>query len=233
MSKFDLSLEETKALLQDSNNKRIHVKSSDDNIKSVIITKDDENFYLIDYSKDTNDIFKCIKLTLNICKKSTLNIEYIDPENGNKIYEIFSEAPSTDQDFVSIVEAIREFLTIAHFSGEHKPELKELQKLYRTLISEEKLEVEDACASYAVNDSKDNKAHVLKEICDLLWVTIGLAIHYDFKGIDIRDGMVLLLREFASKMQNSNGDFEPEYREDGKLLKGKYYQKADFTQLIK
>lgn len=65
-----------------------------------------------------------------------------------------------------------------------------------------------------------------KELCDLIWVCIMYAIE---QGYPLADGMAELAREFQSKFV----DGHPVYREDGKMLKGPNFKKADFEQFFR
>ena len=68
-----------------------------------------------------------------------------------------------------------------------------------------------------------------KEICDLIWVSIMQCIE---KGYPIVEGMEELTKEFKSKFYDKEGNYCPTFREDGKLLKGSGFKKADFKQFF-
>lgn len=73
-------------------------------------------------------------------------------------------------------------------------------------------------------------AEDFKEISDLIWVCIMYCIE---QGYPIIEGMEELTREFKSKFYDENGKYNPVFRSDGKLLKGKGFKKANFDQFFK
>lgn len=68
-----------------------------------------------------------------------------------------------------------------------------------------------------------------KELCDLIWVCVMRAIQC---GYPLEDGMEELTKEFNSKFLDKDGNFNPKYREDGKLLKGDGFKKANFEKFF-
>lgn len=92
--------------------------------------------------------------------------------------------------------------------------------LYACLISEE---FDEWCME-DVDTPED-----FKELCDLIWVCIMYSIQ---KGYPLEEGMAELMREFDSKFYDENGNYHPQYREDGKLLKGEGFKKANFKQFF-
>ncbi len=94
--------------------------------------------------------------------------------------------------------------------------------LYLSLISEEYNEFLEAT-------KKESSANQFKELCDLMWVIIQYA---NTRGWDLSRGMCALVDEYYSKFYTKTGDFQPLYREDGKLLKNSGFKKADFTGLV-
>lgn len=68
-----------------------------------------------------------------------------------------------------------------------------------------------------------------KELCDLIWVCVQYA---NACGYDLEAGMNELVKEYYSKLYDSEGNFNPKYREDGKLLKGPNFKKANFEKLL-
>lgn len=69
----------------------------------------------------------------------------------------------------------------------------------------------------------------MKELCDLIWVCVQYANAY---GYDLEAGMNELLKEYSSKFYDSDGNYNPQFREDGKLLKGTGFKKANFEQFF-
>lgn len=92
--------------------------------------------------------------------------------------------------------------------------------LYKTLIEEEKNEL--------FAETPGTPEH-FKELCDLLWVTIQLGNQC---GYDLEAGMDALVEEYSSKFCDEFGNYAPKFREDGKLLKGAGFKKADFSELM-
>lgn len=110
------------------------------------------------------------------------------------------------------------FLEITH--SKNHIERDRVQKLYREFITEEynELLAEKPCTA---ND--------FKELCDLLWVCIQYA---NACGYDLEKGMNELVTEYSSKFYDSEGNYNPQFREDGKLLKGTGFKKANFDQFF-
>ena len=69
----------------------------------------------------------------------------------------------------------------------------------------------------------------MKELCDLIWVCVQYA---NACGYDLEAGMNELLKEYSSKFYDSEGTYSPQFREDGKLLKGTGFKKANFEQFF-
>lgn len=69
----------------------------------------------------------------------------------------------------------------------------------------------------------------MKELCDLIWVCVQYA---NVWGYDLEAGMNELLKEYSSKFYDSEGNYNPQFREDGKLLKGTGFKKANFEQFF-
>lgn len=68
--------------------------------------------------------------------------------------------------------------------------------------------------------------NLLKELCDLLYVTYGYAITF---GLDIDTAFN---RVHESNMSKLGPDGKPIYREDGKVMKGPNYKPADLSDLV-
>lgn len=106
------------------------------------------------------------------------------------------------------------------------PDEKELTQLdekthllRKELIREEYEEVIEAM------DEKD-LSHIAKEFADLLYVTYGAALCY---GIDLD---ACFAEVHNSNMSKLGEDGKPIYRDDGKVLKGPNYFKADMRKVL-
>lgn len=107
------------------------------------------------------------------------------------------------------------------FKITHSGDQSDLKLIYRKCISEEFNELLD----------EDSNTHEdFKELCDLIWVCVQYA---NACGYDIEAGMNELIKEYSSKLWDDEGNFCATYREDGKLLKGDHFKKADFEKLMK
>lgn len=76
---------------------------------------------------------------------------------------------------------------------------------------------------------KDGTPEQAKELGDLLWVVIQKA---NKQGYDLAKILQMLVDEYSSKFYDENGEFNPIYREDGKLLKNKGFKKLDLTKIL-
>lgn len=107
------------------------------------------------------------------------------------------------------------------FEITHSGDQSDLKLIYRKCISEEFNELLD----------EDSNTHEdFKELCDLIWVCVQYA---NACGYDIEAGMNELIKEYSSKLWDDEGNFCATYREDGKLLKGDHFKKANFDKLMK
>lgn len=107
------------------------------------------------------------------------------------------------------------------FKITHSGDKSDLKLIYRKCISEEFNELLD----------EDSNTHEdFKELCDLIWVCVQYA---NACGYDIEAGMNELIKEYSSKLWDDEGNFCATYREDGKLLKGDHFKKANFEKLMK
>ena len=107
------------------------------------------------------------------------------------------------------------------FKITHSGDQSDLKLIYRKCISEEFNELLD----------EDSNTHEdFKELCDLIWVCVQYA---NACGYDIEAGMNELIEEYSSKLWDDEGNFCATYREDGKLLKGDHFKKANFEKLMK
>ena len=99
---------------------------------------------------------------------------------------------------------------------------KENCDLYDKLCIEEFWELQHALEG-------EGEAEQFKELCDTLWVLIQFA---NCKGWDLTKGMTALVKEYSSKFYTADGEYQPLYREDGKLLKNTGFKKANFKELL-
>lgn len=107
------------------------------------------------------------------------------------------------------------------FKITHSGDQSDLKLIYRKCISEEFNELLD----------EDSNTHEdFKELCDLIWVCVQYA---NACGYDIEVGMNELIKEYSSKLWDDEGNFCATYREDGKLLKGDHFKKANFEKLMR
>lgn len=107
------------------------------------------------------------------------------------------------------------------FKITHSGDQSDLKLVYRKCISEEFNEL---------LDENSNTHEDFKELCDLIWVCVQYANACDY---DIEAGMNELIKEYSSKLWDDEGNFCATYREDGKLLKGDHFKKANFEKLMK
>lgn len=107
------------------------------------------------------------------------------------------------------------------FKITHSGDQSDLKLIYRKCISEEFNEL---------LDEDPNTHEDFKELCDLIWVCVQYA---NASGYDIEAGMNELIKEYSSKLWDDEGNFCATYREDGKLLKGDHFKKANFEKLMK
>ena len=98
---------------------------------------------------------------------------------------------------------------------------RELETLYATLLSEEMEELR--------REAPGTPEH-MKELCDVLWVLIQYA---NLCKYDLAKGLEALIDEYESKFYTAEGEYEPIYREDGKLLKNTGFKKADFSKFFR
>ena len=92
--------------------------------------------------------------------------------------------------------------------------------LYENLIAEE-------FSEWQAEESGSPEDY--KELCDLMWVIIQYANQV---GFNLDKGMQELVKEYKSKFYTVDGLYSPTFREDGKLLKGTGFKKADFKELM-
>lgn len=127
--------------------------------------------------------------------------------------------------------------------------------LWKSLIDEEYAELGEAIALYLTDDTIESLANVLKEACDLVYVSSGFdlvlrdmeyAIHPDspalmrqtfavgaaIKVVGIEKFNEAFKRVHESNMSKLGDDGKPVRREDGKVLKGPNYKPPVLTDLV-
>ena len=112
--------------------------------------------------------------------------------------------------------------------GEDIDDNFELAELRVDLIEEEfdevLMEVDKLCID--INDYKVNKPALTKELADLLYVTIGMAVTFGLPLCEVFE------RVHQSNMSKLGEDGKPIYREDGKVMKGPNYQPPQLGDLF-
>lgn len=113
-------------------------------------------------------------------------------------------------------EQLKELLLITHknIKGTYLP------KLYINWITEEYNEL---------MAEEPNTPNDFKELCDLIWVCIQYA---NTCGYDLEEGFEELKKEYKSKFYDKDGNYQPLFRDDGKLLKNTGFKKADFKKFF-
>jgi len=108
----------------------------------------------------------------------------------------------------------------------HEKSFEDLAKLRARLILEEAKELSEAVEIASYDPTVDNKAEIIKEVCDVLYTVIGLMVSFD---VDWREAFE---RVHASNMSKLDDDGNPVYREDGKVIKGPNYKPCDLRDLV-
>lgn len=94
------------------------------------------------------------------------------------------------------------------------------------LITEEYLELVEASRTALDNDTPENRAHVLKEIIDLLYVTLGMGVVF-YKTDACRDAFEIVHDNNLDKLRD--GIIKDE---DGKVLKPEGWKPVDLRELV-
>lgn len=94
------------------------------------------------------------------------------------------------------------------------------------LITEEFLELTEAMHAAHHQPTTENKAHALKEMCDLLYVTLGTGVVF-FKPEVCRDAYEIV---HDNNMTKVTGAVD---KKDGKVTKPKDYKPVDLTPLVR
>jgi predicted HAD superfamily Cof-like phosphohydrolase len=116
-----------------------------------------------------------------------------------------------------------EFREAFQFTDKHSHGAFELQQ---KLITEEFIEVIEACAALKQEDCYENAEALLKELADLVFVCYQMAA---LEGWDLDEAMK---RVFTSNMSKLGPDGTPVRRADGKILKGSGYRPPILTDLV-
>ena len=104
---------------------------------------------------------------------------------------------------------------------------EQLFDLQQELIAEESNEFFEACHElFKDQHSTAKQADLLKELADLVFVCYQFAAAF---GLDLDTAM---RRVYESNMSKLGADGKPIYREDGKVLKGPNYKRANVSDLI-
>lgn len=118
------------------------------------------------------------------------------------------------------MELLNWFLKTHYSKGNNSKLYKDYAILYSKCIAEEFKEfLEEPVGT----------PNEMKELCDLIWVCMQYA---NACGYNLEAGMRELLKEYSSKFYDSNGNYNPIFRSDGKLLKGAGFKKADFNKFF-
>lgn len=118
------------------------------------------------------------------------------------------------------MELLNWFLKTHYSKGNNSKLYKDYAILYSKCIAEEFKEF---------LEERSGTPNEMKELCDLIWVCVQYANAW---GYDLEAGMNELLKEYSSKFYDSEGNYNPQFREDGKLLKGTGFKKANFEQFF-
>lgn len=118
------------------------------------------------------------------------------------------------------MELLNWFLKTHYSKGNNSKLYKDYAILYSKCIAEEFKEFLEE----PVGTPND-----MKELCDLIWVCVQYA---NACGYNLEAGMRELLKEYSSKFYDAHGNYNPQFREDGKLLKGAGFKKADFNKFF-
>ena len=119
-----------------------------------------------------------------------------------------------------MINELQERLAKLMFLETKQAKTYENAELYRKLINEEMQE-------FIVEPN--GTPEQFKELCDLLWVIVQFANQMDYH---LESGMRALVEEYRSKFYTEDGQYQPMFREDGKLLKNTGFKKADFARVL-
>ena len=99
---------------------------------------------------------------------------------------------------------------------------KDVCELYARLIREEYKELQDALLT-------NDKAHILNEALDLIWVTIG---YCNAEGFNIDAAWRVLARANMAKLQHDPDTGKLLRNEHGKIQKPKDWKKPDYSSFV-
>ena len=102
----------------------------------------------------------------------------------------------------------------------------DLLEMRAELIEEELWEVSREFPTYFPGDGRMDKAALTKELADLIYVTIGMAVTFGLPLCEVFE------RVHQSNMSKLGEDGKPIYREDGKVMKGPNYQPPQLGDLF-
>ena len=120
----------------------------------------------------------------------------------------------------NMINELQDVLAHLMFSKTKQAKTYENAELYRKLINEE---MQEFVAE------PNGTPEQFKELCDLLWVIVQFA---NQMGYHLESGMQALVEEYRSKFYTVDGQYQPLFREDGKLLKNTGFKKADFARVL-
>lgn len=120
----------------------------------------------------------------------------------------------------NMINELQDVLAHLMFLKTKQAKTYENAELYRKLINEEMQE-------FIVEPN--GTPEQFKELCDLLWVIVQFA---NQMGYHLESGMQALVEEYRSKFYTADGQYQPLFREDGKLLKNTGFKKADFARVL-
>lgn len=132
-------------------------------------------------------------------------------------YELADDALTTNYD------KVREFHEVFCPDAIDAPWSETMMQLRIRLMREELKEVEDAWDDDIYDGYEEA---VVKELCDLLYVTYGTLI---FLGVDADEAF---RRVHQSNMSKLDSDGKPIRRADGKVLKGPNYKEPNLEDLV-
>ena len=118
------------------------------------------------------------------------------------------------------MELLNWFLKTHYSKGNNSKLYKDYAILYSKCIAEEFKEF---------LDEPVGTPNEMKELCDLIWACVQYA---NACGYNLEAGMRELLKEYSSKFYDAQGNYNPTFRSDGKLLKGAGFKKADFNKFF-
>lgn len=120
------------------------------------------------------------------------------------------------------INKVREFHTKFGINVSNVPQFpKDSGELRISLIKEETKEVSEAIENEPIEN-------IAKELCDLLYVTYGTILDFG-----LQDKIIECFNEVhRSNMSKLGKNGKPQYREDGKLLKGDNYSPANIKSIL-